>query len=94
MTDDLVKRLRTENALAGHYGPPAIQVEAADRIEALEAALVDATAALAGAASAYRTYARRSAHLGRGPADALFTTRVGDFDKAVERARRVLKEPT
>ena len=33
---DLVKRLRTENALAGHYGPPAIQVEAADRIEALE----------------------------------------------------------
>lgn len=36
MTSDLVKRLRTENALAGHYGPPAIQVEAADRIEELE----------------------------------------------------------
>lgn len=39
MSDDLVKRLRTENALAGYYGPPAIQVEAADRIAALEAAL-------------------------------------------------------
>lgn len=37
MSDDLVKRLRTENALAGYYGPPAIHVEAADRIEALEA---------------------------------------------------------
>lgn len=36
MSEELVKRLRTENALAGHYGPPAIQVEAADRIEALE----------------------------------------------------------
>lgn len=36
MSDDLVKRLRTENALAGYYGPPAIQVEAADRIAALE----------------------------------------------------------
>lgn len=39
MADDLVKRLRKENALAGYYGPPAIQVEAADRIAALEAAL-------------------------------------------------------
>lgn len=39
MADDIVKRLRTENALAGYYGPPAIQVEAADRIAALEKAL-------------------------------------------------------
>lgn len=38
---------------------PMTRTEAADRIDALEKALLDATAHLAGAASAYRTYACR-----------------------------------
>lgn len=49
-----------------------------------------AAASLAGAASAYRTYAGRSRTVGRGKADPFFTTRAADFDKAVERARQAL----
>ena len=69
---------------------PRVMREIIAEMERLRAALLDATAHLAGAASAYRTYARRSAHLGRGPADPLFTTRASDFDRAVERARAAL----
>lgn len=50
-----------------------------------------AVANLEAAASAYRTYAKR--HLSIVPkatTDAAFTTRVADFDKAVERARAAL----
>lgn len=36
MTSELVKRLRTENSMMGYYDSPHIQMEAADRIEALE----------------------------------------------------------
>lgn len=64
--------------------------------EAAEA-LLDATANLAGAASAYRKYACRSRTVGRGVADPFFTTRASDFDAAVERARALLprlKEPS
>lgn len=39
MNDDLVNRLRTQNSMLGYYDAPNIQKEAADRIEALEAAL-------------------------------------------------------
>jgi len=41
MADDLVKRLREENSFQPYYGVPAIQNEAADRIEALEKALCE-----------------------------------------------------
>jgi len=34
---DIVRRLRSEGALAGHYNAPAIQREAADEIERLRA---------------------------------------------------------
>lgn len=53
-------------------------------------ALMDATAHLAGSASAYRKYARRHSSVGRSEIDPFFTTRADDFDKAVERARRAL----
>lgn len=54
-------------------------------------ALTDATANLAGAASAYRKHAGRAKHLHpKSVADALFTTRADDFDKATERARAAL----
>lgn len=36
---DIVERLRSEGALAGHYDAPAIQREAADEIERLREAL-------------------------------------------------------
>lgn len=39
MDDELVNRLRTQNSMLGYYDAPNIQKEAADRIEALEAAL-------------------------------------------------------
>jgi hypothetical protein len=60
------------------------------RIDNLEEALKDVTAHLAGATSAYETYAGK---LGRKSAqDALFTTRLSDFNNALERARSTLKE--
>lgn len=34
---DLVKRLRKENSMLPYYGPPKLQIDAADRIEQLEA---------------------------------------------------------
>lgn len=66
-------------------------------IDEAREALQDATANLAGAASAYRKYACRSRTVGRGVADPFFTTRASDFDAAVERARALLprlKEPS
>lgn len=94
--DELVKRIRQYHAEitevdGGESGEMAMFREAADRIEALERALLDATANLAGAASAYRKYARRGRHLGRVDPDPFFTTRASDFDKAVERARAALE---
>jgi hypothetical protein len=56
----------------------------------LRAALIDATATLVGAASAYRKHASRHKSVGRAQADPLFTTRAMDFDKAAERARAAL----
>jgi len=56
-------------------------------------ALLDAAAALAGAASAYRAYAKRHASQGKGETDPFFSTRISDMDKAVERARAALASP-
>lgn len=58
----------------------------------LEKALTDATAHLAGAASAYRKHAARHRSLGRAQVDPFFKTRAADFDKATDRARAALKE--
>ena len=53
--------------------------------------LADAAAHLAGAASAYRAHAARHRSVGRATSDPFFTTRVGDFDRAAERARALLQ---
>lgn len=62
------------------------------RVKVLKGALLDATANLAGAASAYARFAVR--HQKRPAPDALFSTRKRDFEKAVARARAALKEPS
>lgn len=53
-------------------------------------ALLDATAHLAGAASAYRAHAKRHNSQGIARSDPMFSTRAQDFDNAVERARAAL----
>lgn len=53
-------------------------------------ALMDATAHLAGATSAYETFAGNSKRAGK--RDALYSTRLADFQKALERARKALEE--
>lgn len=79
--------------------PTPLMLEAANHIDAqaaeiarLREALSDACAHLAGAASAYRTYASRKIRIGlpRASADPFFTTRVEDFEKAAQRARTAL----
>lgn len=57
------------------------------RAELLEA-LKDTTAHLAGATSAYKEFAGNARRAGK--RDALYSTRLRDFEKAVERAREVL----
>lgn len=61
------------------------------REAALRDALIAATAALAGSASAYRRYAKRHKSRGIAETDALFSTRADDFDKAVKAARAALE---
>ena len=63
---------------------------APEEVERLRKALIDATAHLAGAASAYRAHAKRHASQGKSTPDAMFSTRASDFDKAVDRARAVV----
>lgn len=58
----------------------------------MEHALLDATAHLVGAASAYRTFAKRSPGQGKAETDALFSTRASDFDKAAKRAQNFLRK--
>ena len=55
----------------------------------MEAALIDATAHLAGAVSAYEHFAGNSKRAGI--RDALYSTRLSDFHKALARARAALK---
>lgn len=75
--------------------------KAADELDRLRAenerladALLDATAHLTAAASAYQHYAKRHRSLGAPPADALFSTRSKDFDRAAKRARAALAKET
>lgn len=58
----------------------------------LQEALLDATASLVAAASAYRKYASRHKHVGRAVADPFFCTRVHDFEKAAERAQAAIRQ--
>lgn len=52
----------------------------------------DVLAHLVGAASAYRTYAKRHSSQGKSKTDAVFGARVADFDGAVERGRAVFRQ--
>ena len=94
---DIVERLRCEGNsyrdVCNALGTADVMEEAADEIERLRTALIDATAHLAGAASAYRKHAARHKSQGRAVADAMFSTRVVDFEKATDRARAALGEP-
>ena len=58
----------------------------------LQEALLDATASLVAAASAYRKYASRHRRVGRAAADPFFCTRVHDFEKAAERAQAAIRQ--
>ena len=58
-----------------------------------EEALIDATAHLVGAESAYREFAKRHQDIRpKAATDPFFTTRVGDFRKAADRARAAYLE--
>jgi hypothetical protein len=58
-----------------------------------EDALIDATAHLVGAESAYREFAKRHQDIRpKAATDPFFTTRVGDFRKAADRARAAYLE--
>jgi len=60
--------------------------------DAIRESLIDAAANLAAAASAYRKYARRYAGITpKAETDAFFLTRVGDFDRAVDRANAAFR---
>jgi len=60
--------------------------------EEMREALLDATANLVGAASAYRKHAARHRSIGRAIADPFFTTRAGDLEKAAERAQAAIHQ--
>ena len=60
--------------------------------EGMREALLDATANLVGAASAYRKHAARHRSIGRAIADPFFTTRAGDLEKAAERAQAAIRQ--
>ena len=59
--------------------------------EKMREALMDATANLVAAASAYQKYAARHRSVGRATADPMFTTRVADFEKAAKRAQSAIR---
>jgi hypothetical protein len=58
----------------------------------LKEALIDATVHLVAAVSAYRTYTKRHHSMGRAKTDPFFTTRIVDFEKAVERAQAAVRK--
>lgn len=60
--------------------------------EEMREALLDATANLVGAASAYRKHAARHRSIGRAIADPFFTARAGDLEKAAERAQAAIRQ--
>lgn len=59
-----------------------------ERVERLEKALKDATAHLAAATSSYERYCRKGV-----TGDALYTTKLSDYQKATARARTALESP-
>lgn len=61
-------------------------------VNELKEALIDATAHLVGAASAYRKHAARHRSVGRAQADPFFTTRAVDYEKAAERAQAAVRK--
>jgi hypothetical protein len=65
-------------------------MQGGEELDSARDALIDAVAHLAGAASAYWTYACRHPSQGRAMVDAFFSTRAADMDKAVERGRAAL----
>lgn len=69
-------------------GEPASQSSEAAK---MREALMDATANLVAAASAYQKYAARHRSVGRATADPMFTTRVADFEKAAKRAQSAIR---
>lgn len=54
----------------------------------LREVLLDAAAHLAAASSAYQTYAKRSPRFGKPETDALFSTRIADFQKSSDRVSK------
>jgi len=98
MTDhkELLERLRyleknDPYVMTMSFGPDI--TEAADAIEALKAenerlleALMDATAHLVGAVSAYDKFRNKGA-----TGDPFYKTRIADFNKALDRSRRALE---
>jgi hypothetical protein len=58
----------------------------------LKEALIDAMVHLVGAVSAYRIYAKRHHSMGRAKTDPFFTTRIVDFENAVERAQATVRK--
>jgi hypothetical protein len=83
---DIVDQLRPP--LDRDARPAELMVEAASEISRLKNALMDATAHLAGATSAYEHFAGNSKRAG--VRDALYSTRLSDFKRALERARAEL----
>jgi len=61
------------------------------RVAELEEALLRTGGTLLGAASAYRTFAKRHPEFGKAETDALFSTRVADFERGAEAARAALQ---
>ncbi len=95
LTDDQLAALpkgRHMLAIIGTYGVDGYSPAPAAPAEEGREILVDMVAHLAGAASAYRIYAKRHPSQGKAETDAFFTTRVADMDKAVERGRQELKQ--
>lgn len=90
-----VERLKAERDAALAEGAVIGRMNAMKDAEAqigrLREALLDATANLAGAASAYEKHASRNKSVGRAVPDPLFSTRAQDFHKATERARAALE---
>lgn len=85
--DDRIEEIRASMLT---YGVQGFEMELLTEVDRLREALIDATASLAGAASAYRAHASRHRSVGRAQPDPFFTTRAQDFDNAVERARAAL----
>jgi Mg2+ and Co2+ transporter CorA len=87
---ELCQRERSELMAANSYLQTK-HMEAVQELHLLKKDFVALTAAMAGAASAYRRYAKRAGHIRpKAHVDPFFTTRADDMDTAVARAQTVL----